>query len=269
MQNSIIDHWNNDSDNYFKGTQCYGEIVKNPKIAFPIAVYPLLQKYVGDLRGKNVLVPSSGDNIGAFGFHLMGAKVTSCDLAENQIKNARMIAQQHGWDVEFLVQDTMRLDKIKDNKYDLVYTSNGVHVWINDMSAMYKNINRVLKPGGYNIFFETHPACRPFDRSSYDVKIRKSYEDVYIDANDDVPTYEWRTQDFVNAVLSSGLDLKEMVEFTSEREDLHAHNYLCISPEHKSEYDWPGDTFDWKNNPWAALPSCLCLCSQKRRHFDK
>ena len=75
----------------------YEEIKKNPERAFPIAVYSLLKKYVGDLRGKKVLVPSSGDNVGAFGLHLLGAKVTSCDLAENQIKNAKKIADNYNW----------------------------------------------------------------------------------------------------------------------------------------------------------------------------
>ena len=266
MHNPIKDHWNNDSDRYFKSFEdikSYEAVKKNPEIALPIAVYPIIKKYVGDLRGKKVLVPSSGDNVGAFGLHLLGAKVTSCDIAEKQIENAQKIARQNGWDIEFLVQDTMSLEKIRDDEYDLVYTSNGVHVWINDMPAMYKNIYRVIKNGGYNIFFETHPVGRPFDMSTYQIKVRKHYADVYIDANDEVPTYEWRTQDFVNAVLSSGLVLREMAELHSKREDLFNHNYLRILPNDTDSYNWPGDTFDWKNNPWAALPQCLCLCSQK------
>ena len=92
MQNPIKTHWNSTSDEYFKSfedIQSYEAVKKNPAIAFPMAVYPLIQKYIGDLRGKKVLVPSSGDNIGAFGFHLLGAKVTSCDIAEKQIENAQ------------------------------------------------------------------------------------------------------------------------------------------------------------------------------------
>ena len=262
VQNPIKTYWNNKSDNYFANDVSSYDIIKEkPEMAFPAAIYPLLQKYIGNLHGKKVLVPSSGDNVAAFGLHLLGAKVTSCDLAENQLANAQEIAQANGWNIEFLCQDTMTLDKIGDNEYDLVYTSNGVHVWINDMPQMYRTFHRVLKKGGYNIFFETHPISRPFKHTTYEMKIKRHYTDTHAWANDEVPNYLWRTQDFVNAVISSGLTIKEMQEFHSQREDLNAHNYLLVDD--NDRYNWPGDTFDWKNNPWAALPQCLCLCSQK------
>ena len=254
--------WNNRSDKYFQDSmKDYQMIMENPGRAFPVAVLPLLKKYIGDLHGKKVCVPSSGDNVAVFGFHLLGAKVTSCDIAENQLKNAKLLADKYNLtDIEFICQDSMKLDKIKDGEYDLVYTSNGVHVWIDDLPAMYSNFHRVLKNGGFNIFFETHPMKRPFDDHSYEVKIKKRYEDI---GPDDDLTYAWRTQDFVNAVVSAGFVIKEMQEFHSMRDDLEAHNYLWISEEHKDRYKWHGDTFDWKVNPWAALPQALCLCSQK------
>ena len=39
--------------------------------------------------------------------------------------------------------------------------------------------------------------------------------------------------------------------------------FLNLIVDEESKYNWPGDTFDWKVNPWAALPQCLCVCSQK------
>ena len=261
----IMDYWNNASAKWYKTNTPNHEAVKNnPQMGFPLAVYPLIQKYLGNLHNKKVLVPSSGDNVAAFAFHLLDAKVTSCDLAENQLVNAKKIAEANNWDIEFIDQDTMALDKIKDNEYDLVYTSNGAHVWISDMPCMYRNINRVLKMGGYSMFFETNPMSRMFDDTTYEVKIKQHYSDVYIRANDVVPNYLWRTQDFVNAITAGGLVIKEMLEFHSHRDDLPCHNYLYIEPGNAKDIDnWPGDTFDWKNNPWAALPQCLCLCSQK------
>lgn len=146
----------------------------------------------------------------------------------------------------------------------MVYTSNGAHVWISDMPCMYHNINRVLKKGGYSIFFETHPMSRPFDSTTYEIKVKQHYSDIYIWANDVVPNYLWRTQDFVNAITTNGLIVKEMLEFHNHRDDLPCHNYLYIEPNDVEERsNWPGDTFDWRNNPWAALSQCLCLCSQK------
>jgi len=259
----IMNKWNERSDKYYADSmEDYSEIIKNPERAFPIMLYPLIKKYVGDLRGKKICVPSSGDNVAAFGFTLLGAEVTSCDISENQLANAQKIAEKYNFkNIEFICQDSMKLDKIKGEAYDLVYTSNGVHVWIDDMPGMYKNFHRVLKSGGYNIFFETHPVIRPFDNSTYEIKIKKLYEDI--EPRGDDLCYDWRTQDFVNAVISAGFNIREMQEFHSLREDLTAHNYLYILEEHKDRYSWHGDTFDWQVNPWAALPQCLCLCSQK------
>jgi len=269
MTNIAKDNWNSRTTEHYQSDMlAYEEVIKTPERAFPMSLFPLIKKYIGDLSGKKVCVPSSGDSIAAFGFHLLGAKVTSCDYAENQLKHAKAFADKNGWDIEFICQDSMKLDNIKDDKYDLVYTSNGVHVWIDDLQGMYKNFHRILKDGGYSIFFETHPMSRPFDNTTYEVKIRKPYDSVgpFFDSDGEI-TYGWRTQDFVNAITSAGFMIKEMQEFHSVPEDLEAHNYLFVSDEHKSKDKWFGDTFDWKVNPWAALPQCLCLCSQKTCNY--
>ena len=208
MLNEIIkNHWNNNTGEYDQSDiPVYEEIIKNPERAFPINLYPLIKKNMGDLRGKKICVPSSGDNAAVFGFHLLGARVTSCDFAENQLKHAKIFAEKQNWDIEFICQNSMELDKIDDSVYDLVYTSNGVHVWIDDLPAMYKNFYRVLKNGGYNIFFETHPMSRPFDNSTYELKIEKLYEDT--GPHGKIPTFAWRTQDFVNAAAQAGFVIK-------------------------------------------------------------
>ena len=179
MSDTIKDYWNNEaiedktSSHYSPNSPGRLEdtklIIKNPEWAFPKTVYSVIKKYMGDLQGKKICVPSSGDNKATFGFHLLGAKVTSCDIAKNQLINAKELADRFNWDIEFVCQDSMKLEDIKNGEYDLVYTSNGVHVWIDDMPGMYKNFYRVLKPGGYNIFFETHPMSRPFDNSTYEI----------------------------------------------------------------------------------------------------
>jgi len=259
IENRDDNHYSPNSPGRLEDTEI---VIKNPERAFPFAMRPIIKKYMGDLQNKKVLVPSSGDNKAVFGFHVLGAKVTSCDISENQLINAKKIADKFNWDIEFICQDSMKLDKIKDDEYDLVYTSNGVHVWIDDIYGMYKNFHRVLKSGGYNIFFETHPMTRPFNDSTpdYNFKVKKLYEDIKPAANNGVPRYHWRTQDFVNAVISAGFDLKEMQEFHSIEGDLDDYLPQETNPEHEN---YGVDMKDWKQNPWAALPQCLCLCSRK------
>ena len=239
-------------------------ILENPANAFHHTTWEVIQKYVPDLRGKKICVPSSGDNQAVFAFAMLGANVTSCDISENQLANAERVAKQYGWhqSIEFVCSDTMKLDGIADNAYDFVYTSNGVHVWIDDLPGMYRNIHRIMKPGGIYIMYEIHPFLRPFDAQ---VKIKKPYDATGPFDNGEEVTFAWRVMDFQNAILDSGLRLAHVEEMFAEK-----------------DYDWPfwipyreiakGATAtreevdrmsDWHNNPMAALPNWICLTAKK------
>jgi ubiquinone/menaquinone biosynthesis C-methylase UbiE len=173
----------------------------------------MLSKIIPDYKGKKIFVPSSGDNHAVFAFALLGATVTSSDISPRQIENAEAIAKKYNWDIRFICDDTVNLSSIEDNMYDLVFTSNGVHVWIDDLMKMYKNINRVLKNNGKYLMYEIHPFDRPF---SYDdvsnntsLKIVKPYDDIGPhDLN-----YHWRVQDFLNAIINSGLNIRLIFRF--------------------------------------------------------
>lgn len=123
--------WNEDSDEYYSRIYTLqnnvARLKAEPMLAFPTPVYSMLRDALIDFNGKRVLVPSSGDNGAVFAFHLLGASVTSADISERQLENAKRIADMQGWDIKFVHTDSMKLDGIGDGAYDLVYTSNGVH----------------------------------------------------------------------------------------------------------------------------------------------
>jgi len=64
----------------------------------------------------------------------MGALVTSSDFAERQLENAADIAHKHGWKINFICDNTMTLEKIESDEYDLVYnqtaSTSGYMTWI-------------------------------------------------------------------------------------------------------------------------------------------
>lgn len=259
--NIIKEHWNGISDKYYEGSEGILEkVIKNPECAFPGPVLSFIKRYFAGLDKKRICVPSSGDNMAVFAFHLMGASVTSVDISEKQVMNARNIAEKRGWDIEFVCDDSMELSRIKSGEYDLVYTSNGVHVWISDLSLMYQNFNRILKDNGYYIFFETHPMIRPFDDSGENVKIVKHYGDI--GPHGEVPTYAWRMQDFANSLIFSGFTIEGMEEFHSSAGDLLSYDYMYKTEEERLKDNYR--LYDWKQNPWAALPQCFALCSKRR-----
>ncbi len=267
MTNKNKASWNAGAAAY--SAVCHNEkqmsrILENPANAFHHTTWDMLKKYIPDLHGKRICVPSSGDNHAVFAFAMLGATVTSCDISENQLANAERVAKQYGWDksIKFACADTMKLDGIADNAYDFVYTSNGVHVWIDDLSAMYQNISRILKPGGLYMMYEIHPFQRPFND---DAKIVKQYDCTGPFDNGVEVNFHWRVMDIMNAILDAGLFVKHIEELFAEK-----------------DYEWPfwiscedivkGATatreevermHDWHNNPMAALPNFISIAATK------
>ena len=262
MSERIRKSWNKWSDEHFKrGVTDMDTIKGNPVRAFPRDIREMLTTAAPELKGKRVLVPSSGDNQAAFGFSLLGAKVTSTDIAEKQLENAQRIANMNGFpQIEFRQADSMALDGIPDGEFDLVYTSNGTHVWISDLMRMYRSFYRVLKPGGAYVFFDTHPFHRPFNEETWEreriVRFIKPYTATgpfFEERNDRLPTFEWRVQDFLQALLSAGFTLTDYRDMRSCGDDLAAFAFVDQSQ------------YDWTVYPFAALPSWLGVSAVKKQ----
>ena len=266
MSNKNKISWNEGAASYSAlnhNKKIMNRIIENPANAFHHTTWEMINKYIPDLRGKKICVPSSGDNHAVFAFAMMGAAVTSCDISENQLAGAERVAREHGWNsIEFICSDTMRLNEIAGDAYDFVYTSNGVHVWIDDLPGMYRNIHRIMKPGGAYIMYEIHPFQRPFDDNA---KVRKPYDMTGPFESETEITFGWRVMDILNAVMDSGLTVKHVEEMFDEK-----------------DYDWPffisleeklkGATatreevdrmYDWQNNPMAALPNWISIVANK------
>lgn len=252
-QNKIKSFWNNWSADYYKNTfEKIGLLKENPERAFPTPVWNMLNEAFPTFKGLRICVPSSGDNNAVFAFHLLGAQVFSCDLSENQLQNASCIARENHWDITFKNLNTMDLSAFEDNSFDLVYTSNGVHVWIPDLLNMYRGFHRILTDNGKYIFFETHPFNRPFDDSTNELNIKMRYSAFVND--DGVPNYLWRVQDFVNSLVRSGFTIQAMEEIFAEKHVIGASWW--------KEDEWDRQS-DMTHNPYAALPQWISFMCGK------
>ena len=227
-------------------------LVDRPISAFHPDVWSLLSKHVPDVRGRKVLVPASGDNLAVYALHLLGAQVTSIDLSQRQLEGAAEIATRNGWSIAFICDDIMRLAEIESATYDLVYTSNGVHVWVSDVVAMYSSIYRVLRPAGRYLMYDIHPFTRPFRYiDGEQPRIIKPYAEV-------APHCHWRIQDLLNAMIQAGFRLIDLGELNPED-----GNYWDASLDQPVSETETLRLNDWKSNPMAALPQFLTVCLEK------
>ena len=110
MRNKVKDDWNAGSDQWYADNaseSVINRIISDPMWAFPTPVRAILLSAFPGFCGKRVLVPSSGNNVAAFAFHLLGAQVTSSDFAIRQLENAKRIAVRHDWNIEYVCNDSI------------------------------------------------------------------------------------------------------------------------------------------------------------------
>lgn len=223
------DDWNRFSAEYMKNTQSdekLGAILRDPAYAFVPEAWRAISQRFPTLSGRKICVPSCGDCHAVYAFALMGAFVTACDLSENQIAAAQRSAQRLGIDpmIRFVCADTMSLEAVPDQSFDLVYTSRGVFVWLNDLHAMFRQVYRVLIRNGWYIGCDIHPFRRPFDEHH---SLVKPYDAVGPIEDEWNVNYHWRVSDLLNPVMSSRLVLKYVTEIT-EGDDPMLPKWLCF-----------------------------------------
>ncbi len=235
-----------------------------PESAFAPAVWAMLKEYLPELKNQRVCVPSSGDNRAVLAFALMGARVTSCDIAKNQLLAAEKAANKLGLQdrLVFQQEDTMRLAGVPGEAFDLVYTSNGVHVWLNDLPSMYQNIHRILKPGGLYVMYELHPFQRPFGEG---LKAVKPYDSTGPFEDETTVNFAWRIQDIVNAMLDAGVRLLHMEEIMPKPDyerPFFVKNEELINGRRPSREE-VDEMYNWRKNPAAVLPEMIALAGRK------
>ncbi|MBI2849742.1 MAG: class I SAM-dependent methyltransferase [Chloroflexi bacterium] len=231
---------------------------QEPSLAFEGAALDFIKEFAGELKGKRVCIIGSGDNYAAFGLAGMGAAVTSTDISEPRLDVARQRARELGLDIQFVRCDAAGLSFVPSTTFDLMCSTNGFFVWISDLAAVFSAVYRVLKPGGYYVFYDIHPFQRPWKDQNVIEMEKPYYETGPFKGDDKQPThyFHWTLSDIANSLLKSGLSIRRVAE----------------SPAVNSRF-WGGLSYgpgkdqslqDWHNNPRAGLPVWLTVAAQKQ-----
>jgi ubiquinone/menaquinone biosynthesis C-methylase UbiE len=238
---------------------------QQPELAFEGEALAMIRHYVGDLHGKRTCVVGSGDNYAAFALAGIGARVTSTDISAQQLAVARTRAEQLGLDITFVRADAIILDGIGEEEFDLVCSSNGFFVWIAEPGRVFQQVQRVLRPGGFYIFYDIHPFLRPWKDQTTPLEMERPYTATGpFECEGSGQTnyqFHWRISDLINPLLDSGLILRKLVESPAK----NARFWEGISYTPVTD---PG-LLDWQNNPRAGLPAWLTVVAQKPSQCEK
>lgn len=231
---------------------------QQPEIAFEGNTLDIIKEFVGELRGKRVCVIGSGDNYAAFALAGLGATVTSTDISEERLEVADQRARSLNLNIKFVRSDAADLAPLPATEFDLVCSTNGFFIWISNLPDVFNAVSRVLKPGGYYIFYDIHPFMRPWKDQTI-IEMSKPYFDsgpfVHEESSGPVFNFHWTLSDIINSLIKSGLVIRRVMETTAH----DSRFWTGFSYGHGTD----DSLLDWHTNPRAGLPAWLTVATQK------
>jgi len=255
-----------DNEEYFKtNLRRWNELVEvNAKSKFydldgfksgKSSLFPIELKEIGNVEGKTLLHLQCHFGMDTLSFARMGAKVTGVDFSDKAIKLARQLSEELDILATFIHANIYDIPDILEDKFDIVFTSNGVIGWLPDLFKWAEIINYCLKPGGTFYIVENHPFGNLIDEK-YEEAFQVGYdyfnegkpyhfdedESAYADPNiklQNFETYDWfhPMEHVINSILKVGLELEFFHEFP--------FSFFQIHPDMKQREDkyWEFQTF--------------------------
>jgi len=182
---------------------------------------------LGDLRDKKLIHLQC--NVGADTISLarMGARVTGVDLVPENIEYARKLAADFGVDdARFIQSNVLEIMETHHEKYDVVYTTEGVLCWIPDLELWARNVRHLLADDGFFYLLDGHPTFMIWDEEQlpelavkypYFLKTDDREEWIGGYASEAKPgtNYSWMYTlgEIINALSGAGLHIEWLHEF--------------------------------------------------------
>ena len=111
-----------------------------------------------DLQGKTILDAGCGPGITTAYFLDSGAFVTGIDYSEEMLSIARTRTEGKATLMRHDLNQDLKM--FEASSFDMIYCSLVIH-YIDDLTTLFKEFSRVLKPGGIVVFSTDHPEA-PF-----------------------------------------------------------------------------------------------------------
>lgn len=117
---------------------------------------PAVERLIGDLGGARLLDLGCGSGTYSVKFAELGAQVVGLDLSQMMVSLARERARQRGVQADLRVADIRDPLPFGDSEFDAIFTATTLH-YIEDLGALMKEVNRVMKPKGRLVAAILHP----------------------------------------------------------------------------------------------------------------
>ena len=182
--------------------------------------------------------------------------VLGVDFVPDNIFFANKLADDLGYkNVKFMESDILTLSKIHREKYDIVFTTEGVLGWLPDLHTWADTIRGLLKDDGYLYVFDSHPFFLCFDESKLDkeiYEIKYPYFGKEPDVNgsiggyacepkNGVKAYFWMhtVSEIINSLTNAGMHIEFFNEYT---ENFYDSGNMKLSSAKKGLFTYPHNT---------------------------
>ena len=183
-----------------------------------------------NLTGKKLLHLQCHFGMDTLSLARLGAEVTGVDFSPEAIGLAKSLSEEAGIGARFVCANVYDVPKVLDERFDIVFTSGGVIMWLPDLDKWANVISSSLKPGGLFYIREFHPFAYVFDDEDNVTELRVKYpyfqgkdplefEDDGTYASEEktgmMKTYEWNhsVSDILNSLINNGLRIDHFNEF--------------------------------------------------------
>lgn len=110
-----------------------------------------------DIAGKRILHLQCHLGFDAITLARRGARVVGVDFSPVALEKARELAVRCAVDVDWICADAIELPASLTGRFDLVWATIGVLVWIADASAWMRSVAHALVPGGTLVLIDGVP----------------------------------------------------------------------------------------------------------------
>jgi SAM-dependent methyltransferase len=168
-----------------------------------------------DNAHRDVLCLASGGGQQSAFFGILGSRVAVLDIAEAQLEQDRTAAEHYGYPVKTVRGDMRDLSCFEDSSFDHVDMGIAMYA-VPDVRPVYREVSRILRPGGTCRIEHMNPATMPMQADSWDgtgYRISVPYRGGS-HPPDDPDAYNFRHlfSDIFNGLVEDGLAIQGVWE---------------------------------------------------------
>jgi SAM-dependent methyltransferase len=203
-------------------------------LAHAYTLSPTQIRELGDVRGKRLIHLQCNTGADTIALARRGAIVTGTDLVPENIHYARKLAAEcEIRDARFIESNTLEIMDVHHEKYDVVYTTEGVLCWLPDLYLWARNVRHLLADDGFFYLLDSHPFFMIWDerrlpelvvRYPYFVKNadRDEWIGGYASPGKPATNYSWMYTmgEIVTALSQAGLHIEWLHESDGMFEEL-------------------------------------------------